>query len=45
MTKNLKTFVCIRYYAIQAKTEEAKKKMRETESEIDYLKEEEWKEA
>jgi hypothetical protein len=46
MTKNLKTFVCIRYYAIQAKTEEeAKKKMRETENEIDYLKEEEWEEA
>ena len=46
MAEKLKTFVCIRYYAIVAKDEkEAKEIMRQTENEIDYLKEEEWEEA
>ena len=46
MAEKLKTFVCIRYYAIEAKNEkEAKEIMRQTENEIDYLKEEEWEEA
>ena len=46
MADKLKTFVCIRYYAIGAKDEkEAKEIMRQTENEIDYLKEKEWEEA
>ena len=46
MAEKLKTFVCIRYYAIEAKNEnEAKEIMRQTENAIDYLKEEEWEEA
>jgi hypothetical protein len=46
MKKKLKTFVCMRHYAIEAKNEkEVKEIMHETENEIDYLKEKEWDEA
>ena len=46
MTKKLKTFVCIRYYSIEADSEEeAKKIMREVENDLDFLRDEEWEEA
>lgn len=42
----MKTFICTRYYAIEAETEEeAKEIMRDIENDLDFLKEEEWEEA
>lgn len=45
MTKQLKTFICTRYYAVVARTlEEAKEEMRNHENDIDYLNHEQWEE-
>ena len=42
----MKTFICTRYYSIEAKTEEeAQEIMRETENDIDFLTDEEWEES
>ncbi len=42
----MKTFICTRYYRIDADTEEeAKEEMRGHENDMDYFQEEEWEEA
>jgi len=43
---NKKIFVCVRYYAVKADTEEeAKDILRNCENDLDYLKDEEWEGA